>query len=40
VRFIADGRIEAALPLGEIGAWLRPYPHQFIFEQSRRAHPK
>jgi hypothetical protein len=38
VRFIGDGRIEAALPLGEIGAGLSPYP--VILEQYRRTIPK
>ncbi len=35
VRFIVNGAIKAAIPLGEIGAGLSPYPYLFILEQSR-----
>ncbi len=34
VRFIVNGRIRAAVRLGEIGRGLSPYPYLFILEQS------
>lgn len=35
VRFIINGKVRAAVQLGEIGANLSPYPYLFILEQSR-----